>query len=389
MKIPFKYSIRSLLKRRLTMFITVIGIALVVFVFSAVLMMAYGIEKTLVSTGLPDNIMVVRKSATSEITSIVDAETQNVIKTLPHIAKAPDNTQIISNEVVVVITLEILTGGLSNVTVRGVEQTINLLRPNVKLKEGRMFNPSLRELIVGEKISKKFKGAQIGSTIVFAGDVWKIVGIFESNGNGFESELWGDSKQLLNAFNRGSAVSSVTLKLDHINNFDSFKKAFESDRRLQAYEPKSEQKFFEEQSELLAGFIRIVGIFITIVFSFGATIGAMITMYSAVANRTVEIETMRSLGFRRRSIMTAFLVESLLISLIGGVLGLILASFLQFFSVSTLNWNSFAELSFSFALSPNIITSSLIFALAMGLLGGFLPSVRAARMNIVSALRAG
>lgn len=387
MKVPFKYSIRSVLRRKTTSVITIIGIALVVFVFAAVLMMSYGIQKTLVTTGAPDNVMILRKAANGEITSIIDGETQNVIRTLPYIAKANDGSQIISDEPVVVITLEYLTGGFSNITVRGVSQQVSTLRPNVNLTKGRMFNPSLRELIVGEKIEKKFKGAQIGSTINFVGDDWLIVGVFESNSNGFESEIWGGSDQLLNAFGRES-VSTVTLKLDDVNNFNKFKKAFESDRRLQAFEPKIEQKFFEEQSELLAGFISIVGIFVTIVFSFGATIGAMITMYSAVANRTVEIGTMRSLGFRRRNIMAAFLVESLFISFIGGIIGLILASFLQFFSVSTLNWNSFSELSFSFALSPDIAISSLIFAVAMGFIGGFLPSVRAARLNIVNSLRA-
>jgi ABC-type antimicrobial peptide transport system permease subunit len=172
-------------------------------------------------------------------------------------------------------------------------------------------------------------------------------------------------------------------------NFEEFKRAFETDKRLKEFEPKIEQKYFEEQSEILATFIRVLGIFITVIFSFGATIGATITMYSAVANRTVEIGTMRSLGFSRRSILTAFLFEALLTSLVGGIIGLFIASFLQFFSISTLNWNSFSELAFSFSLSPSIIISSLIFALVMGVLGGFFPSVRAARLNIVKALRAG
>ena len=181
----------------------------------------------------------------------------------------------------------------------------------------------------------------------------------------------------------------MTLKLDDANNFDKFKRAFDADKRLQQFEPIIEQKYYEQQSEILAQFIRILGIFITVIFSFGAIIGAMITMYAAVANRTVEVGTMRSLGFGRRSILTAFLIESLFISLLGGAIGLVIASFLQFFTISTLNWNSFADLSFSFALSPGIIISSLIFSVAMGVIGGFLPSVRAARLNIVNALRAG
>ncbi len=389
MKIPFKYTFRNFKTRKLTAIITVSGIALVVFVFTAALMMAYGVEKTLVATGSPDNVMVLRKSSQGEITSIIDGDIQNLIRTLPHVAKDPNGNLLVSPEPVVIINLEIKKGGMSNITVRGVSQMAYQLRPQVKIVEGRLFNPSLRELIVGNSINKKFEGTRIGDKIKFAGDQWTIVGIFEANGSGFESELWADSQQLLAAFNRGTAVSTLTLKLDDINNLDKFKKAFDSDKRLLPFEPKIEQKYFAEQSEFLAGFIRVLGIFITIIFSFGATIGAMITMYAAVANRTVEIGTLRSLGFKRRSILTAFLFESLLIASIGGAIGIFLASFLQFFSISTLNWNSFAELAFSFSLNPTIIISSIIFALFMGFLGGFLPSVRASRLNIVSALRGG
>lgn len=389
MKIPFKYTFRNFKTRKLTAIITVTGVALVVFVFAAALMMAYGVEKTLVATGSPDNVMIIRKSSQGEITSIIDGEAQNIIRALPYIAKSSDGQLLISPEPVVIINLEIKKGGMSNISVRGVSKVVYQLRPQVKIISGRLFNPSLRELIVGKSINKKFEGTNIGDKIKFAGDLWTIVGIFEANGSGFESEFWGDAKQLLDAFNRGNSVSTLTLKLDDINNFEAFKRAFETEKRLLPFEPKIEQKYFEEQSELLAGFIRILGIFITVIFSFGATIGAMITMYAAVANRTVEIGTLRALGFKRRSILAAFLFESLLISIIGGVIGIFLASFLQFFSISTLNWNSFAELAFSFSLSPSIVVSALIFAIFMGILGGFLPSVRASRLNIVSALRGG
>lgn len=389
MKIPLKYTLRSFKTRKLTTGITVAGIALVVFVFAAVLMMAYGVQKTLIATGRPDNVMITRKSSSGEISSIIGGDIRNVIRTLPYIAKDSNGQPIISEEPVVVINLEIKTGGLSNVTVRGVSQDVGLLRPQVKIKEGRMFNPSLRELIVGDAVANKFIGAQIGSTVKFAGDNWKIVGKFDSNGSGFDSELWGGSDQLQNAFNRINTVSTITFRMNNPNDFDQIQRVFNTDRRLVQFEPKIEQKFFEEQSEFLAGFIRILGIFITVIFSFGAIIGAMITMYAAVANRTVEIGTMRSLGFSRRSVLSAFLVESLAIAMIGCAIGLALASFLQFFTISTLNFNSFADLSFSFALSPSIIVSSFIFATFMGLFGGFLPSVRAARLNIVNALRGG
>lgn len=388
MKIPFKYTIKNFTSRKLTTFITIFGVALVVFVFTAVLMMAYGIQKTLIATGQPDNVLITRKAATGEISSLVDGETQDVIRTLPHIAVDKNGKQIISKEPVVVINLEKFSGGMSNVTVRGVSDVVLELRPQVKIIEGQMFNFGLRELIVGSGVTGKFKGAAIGDEVKFAGDKWKIVGIFNSDGSGFDSEMWGDSEQLLNAFNRGNTISSMTLKLDYLNNFDEFKKQFEFDRRLQQFEPKIEQKYFEEQSEFMAAFIRIIGIVITIIFSFGAMIGATITMYAAVANRTVEIGTLRALGFKRRSILAVFLIESLVIAISGGIIGIFLASFLQFINISTLNFQSFSELAFSFSLSPSIIITSIIFSILMGIIGGFLPSIRAARLNIVNALRA-
>ncbi|MGE5798220.1 MAG: ABC transporter permease [Ignavibacteria bacterium] len=387
MAVPFKYSIRSFGSRKLTTIITISGIALVVFVFAAVLMMAYGIEKTLVSTGSPDNLIVIRKASTGEISSIIDGDTQNIIRTLPYLGKTSDGKPMITNDLVVIINLNKFGGGLSNVTVRGVSQVVREVRPQVKIIEGRMFNSTLRELIVGESVAKNFEGTQIGQTIKFAGDNWKIVGKFTTDGSGFDSEIWGDVSQLQDAFNRGNAIQSLTLKLNNINGTRNFRDAFKADKRLSQYEVKKEQEYFGEQSSYLATFIRILGIFITIIFSIGATVGAMITMYAAVAHRTVEVGTMRALGFSRTSILVVFLFESLLISLLGGAAGIILASFLQLISISTLNWNSFAEIAFSFTLSPSIIISSLLFAVLMGIFGGFFPSVRAARLNIVNALR--
>jgi len=387
MKIPLKYIIRNLGTRKLTTGITVLGVALVVFVFTAVLMMAYGVQKTLVATGSDENVLIARKAANGEISSIIDRVTADIIMTLPNIAKTSDGKPLASGEPVVIINLEKLgAGGVSNVTVRGVSPMAFTLRPQVKLKAGRMFKTGARELVAGTAIESRFAGAKVGDVVRFAGDNWTVVGTFDSDGSGFDSEMWGDANQLLDAFNR-NAFSTLTIRLERPEAFLDFAAAFEKDQRLQQFEAKIERRFFEEQSELMAGFIRILGIFVTVIFSAGATIGATITMYAAVANRTVEVGTLRALGFRRRSVLAAFLTESLLLSLVGGFVGLFFASFLQLFSISTLNFGSFAELAFSFALSPSIIFSSLIFAVAMGLIGGFLPSVRAARLNIVSALR--
>jgi len=386
MKIPLKYILRNFKTRRLTTGITVFGIALVVFVFAAVLMMAYGIQRTLVATGGPDNVIVARKAANGEISSILLRDDYNTVLTLPHIAKAEDGKPLASGETVVIINLSKKSAGLSNITVRGVAPQAFTLRPQVKIVEGRQFTPGAREIIVGASIAKNFIGAAIGEQIIFGGDKWIIVGRFDAE-SGFNSEIWGDNTQLQDAFNRQGGYSTMTFKLDKPEAFSEFKAAFDREPRLQQFEPKKEQRFFEEQSENMSLFIKILGIFITIIFSLGSTIGAMITMYAAVANRTIEVGTMRALGFQRRSILSAFLTESLFIALLGGVIGLTLASTLQFFSISTLNFGSFAELEFSFALSPSIIGWSLFFSLMMGVLGGFLPAVRAARLNIVNALR--
>ena len=388
MQIPIKYVLRSSSSRRLTTVITMCGIALVVFVFTAVLMMANGIQETLRSTGSDDNIVVARKAAMSEIMSIIDREAAGIVTNMPQVARAADGRPLSSKEVVVIINLAKLgAAGISNVTVRGVEEAAFQLRPQVRIVEGRMFKWGAREIIAGAGITKRFAGAQIGERIKFGGDLWNVVGIFDTDGSGFDSEIWGDLNQVADAFKRQS-LSTVTFRIKNPDDLNDLVNAYEADNRLQYFIPKREKKFFEEQSEMMAKFIRILGLFITVIFSTGATIGAMITMYGAVANRTVEIGTMRALGFYRRSILLAFLAEALVLSFAGGALGLGFASLLQFFTISTLNFGSFSELAFSFALSPSIIAMSMGFSLLMGLIGGFLPAVRAARLNIVQALRA-
>ncbi len=388
MQLPLKYILRSSISRRLTTAITVVGIALVVFVFTAVLMMANGVQKTLRATGSDDNLLVARKAAMSEIMSIMDREAAGIIVNLPQVARAADGTPVSSKEVVVIINMGKLGGeGISNVTVRGVEEAAFQLRPQVRIVEGRMFRWGAREVVAGAGITKRFVGAQIGEKIKFGGDVWTVVGLFDANGSGFDSELWGDLNQIADAFRR-SSFSTVTMRMKDPDDLDSVVRAFETDNRLQYFVAKREKKFFEEQSEMMATFIRILGIFITVIFSTGSTIGAMITMYGSVANRTTEIGTLRALGFFRRSILLAFLLESLTLAFAGGLVGLGIASVLQFFTISTLNFGSFSELAFSFALSPSIVASALGFSLLMGLIGGFLPALRAARLDIIQALRA-
>lgn len=387
MKIPFSYIVKNFAARRLTAAITVLGVALVVFVFAAVLMMAYGVQKTMMATGSEDNVIVTRKASNNEITSIIDRETANTILTLPGIAKGDDSKPLVTTDGVVIINLGKKGGGMSNIAIRGVSPAAFSLRKQVKLREGRMFTWGSRELVVGHAVPTRFDGANIGDKIKFAGDEWTVVGTIDSDGSGFDSEIWGDVSQMMQAFNR-TAFSTLTFRVDDPNVITQLKMQFESDPRLNQFQPESEREYFAKQSEAMSTFIHILGIFITIIFSVGAMIGAMITMYAAVANRTTEIGTLRALGFRRHNIMIAFLIESQLIAIIGGTIGILFASVLQFFSISTLNFGSFSELAFSFALSPSIIGFSLFFAVVMGLVGGFLPAFRASRMKVVDALRA-
>lgn len=389
MRIPFIYSIRNLFTRKLTASLTILGVALVVFVFAAVLMLAYGVEKTLVATGSDDNVIMLRKGSDTELVSGIDRDLMNTIMALPAIATGPDGKPLASSEVVTIINLQkIANNDMGNITVRGVAPEAFVLRPVVTLTSGRMFTQGSRELIAGANINKRFQGAQIGQTIKFSGDLWTIVGVFDANGTGFDSEVWGDVDQLLGALNRRGAFSAVTLKLKDKNEFEALKKTMESDNRLQTIKVEREKEYYERQSKFMAIFIRVLGLVITIGFSVGAIIGAMITMYAAVANRTVEIGTLRALGFQRSSILITFLLESIFLSLVGGLAGLLIASGLQFFTISTVNFGTFAELAFTFTLSSKIVIYSLVFAVAMGVIGGFLPAARASRLSILDALRA-
>jgi len=385
--IPFNYTIKSLFSRRLTTTFTVLGIALVVFVFAAEMMMTSGLKKTLVSTGSNYNLIVIRKASQTEMQSIITLDQASIISAEPEIAKASDGSPLFTKEIYVVINLTKRgNDGTGNVVVRGVGPKSLELRPQVKLIAGRMWNPGSSEIIAGKSLAERFKGCGIGETVRFGARDWTVVGVFDAGGTAFNSELWGDIDQMQDAFGR-PVFSSLTFRLADPATFDAMRERLEKDPRL-PLDFKREKNYYAEQSRATSSFIGIMGTVISVVFSLGAIVGAMITMYAAVANRTKEIGTLRSLGFSRFSILNSFLLESVLISLSGGILGLIAASFMNFVQVSTTNWDTFSELAFSFSITPQIIVSSLVFALFMGFIGGFLPAVRASRMKIVDSLRA-
>ena len=386
MGIPYYYSFRNLWTRRLTTVLTAAGMALVVFVFAATLMLAEGLRKTLVETGSYDNVVVIRKSSNSEVQSGVERNQASIVESQPEVAIGADGRQLLAKELVVLINLPKRgTNKPANVIIRGVGPASMQLRTQVRLREGRMPRPGSAEVIAGASIAKRFKGGGIGETLRFGMRDWMVVGVFEAGSTGFSSEIWGDVDQLMQAFRR-PLYSSVLFKLRSLDDFARIKERIENDPRL-TVEAKRETAYYLDQSEAMAKFLRILGLALTIIFSLGAIIGAMITMYAAVANRIVEIGTLRALGFQKGSILAAFVIESLFLGLLGGIIGIFFASFMQLITISTMNWQSFAELAFSFSLTFEIVWKSLVFSLIMGFVGGVLPAFRAARMNIVDALR--
>jgi len=387
MAIPLSYSYRNLWTRRFTTVLTAAGMALVVFVFAAVLMLAAGLKKTLIQTGSYDNVIVIRKASQSEVQSGVDRDQASIIETQPEVAFARNGQPFLAKEMVVLIELpKRSTDEPSNIVIRGISEFSLALRPQVKLVQGRMPRPGSSEVIAGLSVAKRFKGAGIGENIHFGMRDWTVAGLFDAGTTGYSSEVWGDAEQLMQAFRR-PVYSSVLFKLRDPSELRAFKERIENDPRL-TVEAKRETRYYEEQSEVMATFLRILGITLTVIFSIGAMIGAMITMYASVANRTSEVGTLRALGFSRRSILLAFLAESMFLGLTGGLAGLLFASFMQLITISTVNWQTFSELAFSFTLTTSIAFQSLLFSMAMGFVGGVLPALRAARMNIVEALRA-
>jgi len=385
-RIPFNYIWRNLVTRRLTTILTAGGMGLVVFVFATVLMLEAGLKATLVDTGRSDNVVVIRAGSETEIQSALEQDQVAALETLPHIATDNAGHTMIAKECVVLYSLvKKSTGVPSNVTIRGSSAQGMALRPQIKLIAGRIFRPDSNEIVVGAGLAKNFAGVELGQTLSFARREWLVVGIFDAGKTAFSSEIWGDVAQMKQAFRR-PIYSSLAFRLDSGTNFDAVHALIMADKRL-TVEAKRETQFYADQSKFLATFIRILGMTLSIIFSIGAIIGAMITMYAAVASRTAEIGTLRAIGFHRRNILIAFLAESMLLALLGGLAGLGCASLMQMLSISTMNWQTFAELAFSFQLTPQIAVSSLTFSLSMGFLGGVLPAWRAARLNIVEAVR--
>ncbi len=386
--IPLSYNLRSLAVRKTTTIATASGIALVVFVFSAVKMLGEGIHKTLAISGRPDVAIVLRKGSDAELSSGIETPNVGVILADKAVARRSDGKSDGVGEIVVVLTMDkVGTEGVSNAQVRGVTDDVYEFRPDVKILEGRKARPGGDECVIGRAIRGRFKGVDLGQTFELRKNrPVKVVGVFESGGSSFESEVWADIETVRAAFGREGIVQSVRARLTDASQFLAFERSIENNRQLSA-EVMRESDYYEKQSQGTSTFISILGKTVAVFFAIGAMIGAMITMYSAVANRKREIGTLRALGFGKFSIMSSFLVESLLLALFGGIVGAVASLAMAFVRFSMVNFQSWSEIVFKFEPTPGTIIGALVFATVMGFLGGLFPSVRAARMPLIKALK--
>jgi len=388
MAIPFSYNVRSVAARWTTAVVSVLGIAGTVGVFVAMLAMARGFQATLIASGSASNSIIRRAGASSEMDSGVTLDQTQVIADAQQVARSSEGAPLSSPEMVVIGAFPLTKSGTdANVQIRGMTPIALGVRPSVKVVEGRFFEPGLAELVVGSNAVEIYRGLDLGSTVSFGGQDWEVVGIFNAGGSAFDSEIWCDHTVLAQTFKRPSNVfSSVTARLNSPTDFDAFKDALTSDPRL-TVQVERETEYYAKQSQMVSTLIRVLGFLVAFVMGVGAVFGALNTMYSAVAARSREIATMRALGFGGGSVVLSFMFESLLIALIGGVLGCISVLPLNGFTAGTMNWQTFSHLAFAFRVTPGLLLAGIAFALLMGFVGGVLPAVRAARMQVAPALR--
>lgn len=388
MKIPLIYNVRSVLQRPVSTAFTALGIGLVVAVFIAMLSLANGFATALTKTGGDDNVLVMRKGADSEMSSGISRADVNIIGSFPHVALGSDGKPLVSPETYIVMNLQRRGAdsvGLANVVIRGVSHRAFEVRKNITI-EGRPFAIGQSEVCVGDKIVPRYKNTAIGETLRFAGRDWTVVCHFSAAGSSFESEVWGEAEQFQSAMRGGNTFQSVTFRLKDPAGFAEAKRALEGDQRLQV-DAHMESKYYADQSKLLGAMLRFLAIMITSIMSIGAIFGAVNTMYASIASRTPEIAVLLTLGFKPRNVLLSFLAESAVIAFIGGILGCLIALPINGVVTSTTNWSSFSEIAFAFRITPQLLLSGLIFAVVMGVLGGFFPARMASRMPVVQALR--
>jgi ABC-type lipoprotein release transport system permease subunit len=385
--IPLVYNARSMVQRPLSTAFTAVGIALVVAVFIGMLALGNGLRAALARTGSDDNVLLLRRGADSELSSGIGRDVASIISAWPHVAIGADGRALVSPEVYVLIPLPRPSDStaLANVVVRGVSDQAWNVRANLRVDAGQKPQSGRSEVCVGKKLLGRFTNLGIGETLRFAGRDWTVVCHFSAGGSAFESEIWGENEQFMPVF-RGQVFQSITARLKDPAAFDDAKRTIESDVRLNL-DAHRESTFYVQQIGILGLMLQVLAVGITSVMAVGAIFGAINTMYAAVAARTPEIGVLLAIGFRPANVLFSFLIEAALIAAVGGVLGMLIALPINGIVTSTTNWSSFSEIAFSFRVTPLLLGAGFAFAVVMGVLGGFVPAWRAARLQVIQALR--
>ena len=392
MKVPIMYNVRSVMQRPVSTAFTALGIGLVVAVFIGMLALANGFRVALARTGSELNAMVLRRGADSELTSGIGRADANIIASSPHIAAGADGRPLASPEVFVLIALNRIgpdglpdSTAMANVVTRGISDRAWDVRTNIAVSSGRKPVTGRAEVCVGQKLVGRFPGANVGGKIQFGGRTWDVVCEFTAGGSSFESEIWGENEQFMPVF-RGQAFQAISFRLKDPAAFDEAKRALEGDKRI-TVDVHRESDYYVAQSRLLGRILEILAILITSIMAVGAVFGAVNTMYAAVAGRAPEIAVLLTLGFHPRSVLASFLAESAIIAAVGGLVGCIIALPINGVVANTMNWASFSDIAFSFRVTPSLLASGVAFAVVMGVVGGFFPARRAAKLPVIQALR--
>ena len=387
MALPIRYNIRNLGQRWKVTLLAIFGIALVVAAVVVIASMGAGFQAALRATGTDNNAIVTQRGSLSELSSWISIGNAQTIMTDPRIARDSSGTPLASCEIVIITSKPKKSDNQpANITMRGVTQEAFQVRNGIKLVEGRMFSPGLFEVIVGKKIADRVNGLNIGDIVKVQRKEFKVVGLFTADGSSFESEMWGDYNAMGPAIGRNGGCESLTVRLTNPSVLTAFDKDLRANPQMQV-QADSERVYYENQAGGVATALKILAGFVGVVMGIGAIFGAMNTMYAIVSQRTREIGTLRALGFSRFSVLLSFVMESMLLALVGGIIGCLVAFPMNGFTAGTGQTQSFSELAFAFKITPGIILVGLIFAVLMGLIGGLLPAVRASQMPITKALR--
>lgn len=380
-------TLRSIHQRLGSSIVAIVGIAGVVIVFIAVLSIAEGFRAAMTEAGDPQTAIVMRSGSDTEMTSTLMGDEARIVADAPGVQRGPEGPHV-SPELFVIVNHPMRRSGSdANVPLRGVSPAVLKVRDEVRVVEGRMFEQGRNEIIVGRAALLQFVGLDVGTNVRWGENTWTVVGVFEAGGAVSESELWCDVRVLQPAYRRGNSYNAIYVKLESPQSFQTLKDTLTTDPRLNVMVVR-ENEYFAEQGTVLQTIIRTIGFGIAALMGLGAIFGAVNTMYTAVAARTREIATLRALGFGRTPVLVSVLIESLLLSVVGGVIGGLLA-WVAFdgYQTATMNWQSFSQVAFSFAVTPSLLIQGLTYAAIMGLFGGLLPAIRAARLPVVTALR--